>query len=114
MNPTFAAANKDDINAIEEDRTSVIPSGFTLKQNYPNPFNPVTTIEFTITESDSRVSLKIYNLLGEHVATLVEAHLQAGQHCYQWQAENIASGVYFYVLVLDGLVAETRKMIMMR
>jgi alpha-glucosidase (family GH31 glycosyl hydrolase) len=74
-----------------------ISGDFRLYQNYPNPFNPVTTIEFTIPQTGF-VSLKVYNLLGEEVATLLSASLLSGSYKYEWNARGLASGVYFYRL----------------
>jgi len=68
---------------------------FQLRQNYPNPFNPSTTIEFTIPKSGF-VTLKVYNILGEEAAVLVSKKLAAGKYAYDWNAGDMASGVYFY------------------
>jgi hypothetical protein len=93
---------------------------YVLHQNYPNPFNPTTTIEFDLPKS-SEISLKIFNILGEEVATLVSDRLSVGSYSYEWDASNHASGVYLYRLqvgdpsqgVGQGYV-ETRKMVLMR
>ncbi len=75
-----------------------VPRELALSQNYPNPFNPSTTISFTLAE-DSRVSLKIFDMLGHEVATLVNENLQAGiQHNVLFDASRLASGLYFYRL----------------
>lgn len=89
-----------------------LPDNFQLLQNYPNPFNPSTTIEFSLTKS-GWVTLKIYDLLGEEVAELVNENLTANTYKYVWNAENLASGVYFYQLEAAGLVA-SRKMVLIR
>ncbi len=73
------------------------PLGFMLYQSYPNPFNPSTTINFTI-PSTSFVSLKIFDINGREVADLLKGELPAGNHSIKWNAENMASGVYFYRL----------------
>jgi hypothetical protein len=84
-----------------------------LYQNYPNPFNPVTHIEFGISHS-GEVTLKIFNLLGEEVVTLVSDRLPAGHYSYEWTPRaGIASGIYLYRLHA-GKYLETRKMILMR
>ena len=85
---------------------------FTLNQNYPNPFNPSTTIEFDLPMS-SEVTLKIFNILGEEVVTLVSDRLSAGTYSSNWDASNLASGVYLYRLQAGDYV-ETRKMVLMR
>jgi pimeloyl-ACP methyl ester carboxylesterase len=75
----------------------VVPDGFALKQNYPNPFNPATVIEFNLPEA-SQIELKIYDLLGRKVATLVDTELQAGRYKKRFNAENLANGLYIYRL----------------
>ena len=89
-----------------------LAKNFNLNQNYPNPFNPITTIEFELTRS-SEVTLKIYNIVGEEVATLLSASLLSGSHSVQWDASNLASGVYLYKLEAGDYI-ETRKMIIMK
>jgi photosystem II stability/assembly factor-like uncharacterized protein len=80
-----------------EDGDNSIPSGYSLSQNYPNPFNPSTNISFNLL-SKSFVSLKIFDLLGREVTTIVYEQLSAGDHSRQWNAANMPSGVYFYRL----------------
>ncbi len=82
-----------------EDRfdDSGIAAGYTLSQNYPNPFNPATNIEFSLPQP-GMVTLTVYNMLGQKVATLVSGELQAGKHSYHWDASGLASGVYLYRL----------------
>jgi hypothetical protein len=74
------------------------PEKFELFQNYPNPFNPTTTICYQLTR-DSRVQLKVYNILGQEVATLVDGEKQAGYHQEIFDATRIASGMYIYRIV---------------
>lgn len=74
-----------------------IPIDFLLEQNYPNPFNPYTNIKFTI-PNNSMVTLKIYDILGKEVATLINEELNAGSYSRTWNAVNMASGIYFYQL----------------
>jgi len=71
-----------------------IDYSYNLYQNYPNPFNPNTVIEFALPE-ESHVSIKLYNVLGEEVATLVEGRLLAGFHKVEWKPEGLSSGIYF-------------------
>jgi hypothetical protein len=73
------------------------PVEYALEQNYPNPFNPSTTISYALPQ-DTKVTLKVYNSIGEEVATLVDQDMPAGRHEYIWNATNLASGVYFYRL----------------
>lgn len=88
------------------------PGSFQLQQNYPNPFNPSTNIEFSLPRS-SFVSLKIYNLLGAEVATLLQAHKPAGGHTVNFDASALASGLYYYSLTA-GDFRQTRKMLLLR
>ncbi len=87
--------------------------GFGLHQNYPNPFNPKTTIEFALPYSGV-VSLKIYNILGEEVATLVSEKLAAGNYNYDWDAGGLASGVYFYRLQTERGIVQTKKLLLLK
>ena len=74
-----------------------IPSEFELAQNYPNPFNPTTNIQFSIPEAGN-YTLKVYNLLGQEVATLINGQINAGTHAATFDASNLASGIYIYRL----------------
>ena len=85
---------------------------FELKQNYPNPFNPVTTIQYSIPESDF-VELKVFNSLGQEVALLANEVQSAGVHAAEFRSSNLPSGVYFYRLK-SGNYLETKKMILLR
>lgn len=89
-----------------------IPVDWKLVQNYPNPFNPNTTIEFALPKA-SFVTLKIYNLLGNGVATVVAEKLPAGKHQRVWEAKGLASGVYLYRLEA-GEFAQTKKLLLLR
>jgi hypothetical protein len=89
-----------------------IPISFSLAQNFPNPFNPTTTIQFSLPKSGD-VTLKIYNLLGEEVKTLVDEYKEIGNHSVQFNANNFASGMYLYRLQAGSFV-ETKKMILIR
>jgi hypothetical protein len=84
------------------------PEETTLNQNYPNPFNPSTQIRFTISESQ-QVSLKIYNLAGQLVATLIDGSISAGTHQTTFSADHLASGIYFYRLITENEII-TRQM----
>ena len=87
-------------------------TSFSLLQNYPNPFNPNTTIGFSLPNAEN-VSLKVYTLLGEQVAELVNRRLEAGIHRIDWNAANMPNGVYLYVLKA-GNYREVRKAILMK
>jgi hypothetical protein len=91
---------------------SQLPSHITLYQNYPNPFNPTTTIEFAIPTS-GYVSLKVFNITGQEVATLVNKELILGNHKVEWNPQNLSSGLYFYKLETKGYI-ETKKLILMK
>jgi len=89
-----------------------VPRMYVLSQNYPNPFNPSTTIEYQIPKQ-SFVTLKIFDLLGRQVATLVNEERHAGTYNVQWDASRLSSGIYFYKFTAGGFV-KTKKMVLMR
>jgi hypothetical protein len=89
-----------------------LPVGFLLHQNYPNPFNPGTSIRFEI-QNATFVTMKVFNMLGEEVATLVQQEKQPGIHRVHWFAEEMSSGVYWYQLQTSGS-RKTMKMILIR
>ena len=103
-----------DVSAING---SGLPTDFALSQNYPNPFNPTTTINFDLpTKTDVRI--KVFNVLGQVVNTLVDQTLEAGSYKVDWDGTNqagahAASGVYFYRIVAGDFV-ETKKMMMLK
>jgi 7,8-dihydropterin-6-yl-methyl-4-(beta-D-ribofuranosyl)aminobenzene 5'-phosphate synthase len=91
---------------------SQIPQRFKLEQNYPNPFNPTTTIKYSVPKL-SFVTIKIYDVLGNEVATLVNEEKAVGAYELNWNATNLPSGVYFYRLQAGDFV-ETKKMILLK
>ena len=95
------------VTSVEE-ISGITPDNYNLSQNYPNPFNPSTTINFTI-PSTELVTLKIFNILGSEVATLVNQNLAAGSYKFNFDAQNLASGVYLYELKA-GNFTEIKKM----
>jgi hypothetical protein len=97
---------------LERDKTPFLPQYLTLTQNYPNPFNPSTTIRFEI-PGRSYVALKIYDLLGREVATLVNETLDAGWYTTIWNANRVASGIYVYRLQA-GEYQEGKKLVLLR
>ncbi len=100
------------ITSVEQTRETVLPISPTLQQNFPQPFNPSTTIQFTL-PNESHVTLKVYNLLGQEVQTLVNDNRTAGIYSVDFNAGKMSSGVYFYTLRAGGFV-ETRKMLVVR
>lgn len=88
------------------------PKSFALKQNFPNPFNPQTQIEYSIPAA-GKVTLKIYDMLGREVATLVDGHAEAGIYKSVWNAKNFGSGTYFYKLHFGNQVI-TKKMTLIK
>ncbi len=87
-----------------------LPREFSLSQNYPNPFNPSTKINYTL-PSDSKVTIKIFDITGKEVSTLVDADMQAGNHTVDFKAGSLSSGVYFYTINAGGF-SKTLKMIL--
>ncbi len=102
---------KDSVVAGVVDR-NVQPISFSLSQNYPNPFNPTTNINFSVAKA-SNVKLIIYNILGQQVATLINNYMNAGTYTYQFNAANLASGVYLYSLEA-GSFRMNKKMILLK
>ena len=101
--PTFSSEIKVDVNG---------PAEFALMQNYPNPFNPSTTISFNLSKSGV-VTLKVYNLMGEEIKTLVEGYRESGIYTVNFNAEELTSGMYLYRLSTNGFT-ETKKMLFMK
>jgi len=99
-------------NVILFNYRSLIPDSYDLSQNYPNPFNPMTTIEFQL-PIDTKISLKIYNILGQEIETLIDVEKKSGYYSVQWNAYKYSSGVYFYRLVSKDFV-KVKKMLMLK
>jgi hypothetical protein len=103
---TFAAANsvqkhtKADGNSNEV--VNQLPNGYALDQNYPNPFNPTTNINYSL-QNAGHVTLKIYDMTGREIATLVNGRMNAGAHTVTFNASNLSSGVYIYALEANGV-----------
>ena len=85
-----------------------IPIEFSLDQNYPNPFNPTTTIQFTLPEA-SRVTLKLFDILGRELVTLVDKELATGVHKVLFDATDFASGVYFYRIQAESENSDSKQ-----
>ena len=94
-----------------------IPERFSLSQNYPNPFNPSTKIKFDIPAVGNAymrsVQLKIFDILGKEITTLVNQPLQAGKYEVEWNASNHPSSIYFYTLVTETF-SETKRMVLLK
>ncbi|MCU0406306.1 MAG: T9SS type A sorting domain-containing protein [Ignavibacteriaceae bacterium] len=105
-----AKINQGAVTSLNDDEAT--PDVFILEQNYPNPFNPATTISFSI-PSSAFTSLKIYDVLGNEVKSLLNDNLIAGYHVVDFKAEGLRSGVYFYKLE-SGNYVETKKMILLK
>ena len=106
--------------SIDSKDDNTVPKEYALNQNYPNPFNPSTKIRYSIpnviaseTKQSVNVTLKVYDVLGNEVATLVNEEKETGVYTINLDASQLASGVYFYRL-LAGSFVETKKMILLR
>ncbi len=99
-------------NVSVDDQGLTVVEGYKLSQNYPNPFNPSTSINFELPKS-GYTTLKIYDMLGNEVATLIDKEMTAGQHSVKFNAQNLASGTYLYQLNVNG-VRISNKMILMK
>jgi hypothetical protein len=122
--PAFSAriysSKPDSILSVTDNKISEMPSEFKLLQNYPNPFNPSTNINYQL-PADKYVSLKVFDILGREVATLVNEFKKTGSYSVEWNGNNLPSGVYFYRLVASSneplqtkSYTETKKMILMK
>ncbi|MHB1687127.1 MAG: T9SS type A sorting domain-containing protein [Ignavibacteriaceae bacterium] len=98
--------------SITETTPPSVPVKYELSQNYPNPFNPTTTINFSLSKSD-KVTLKVYNLLGQEVALLINKEISAGQHQVKFDASHLPSGVYIY-RIESGSFNSVKKMILLK
>ncbi len=109
---TSGATPTDVIVSVAEFESDEVADDFTLDQNFPNPFNPSTTIAYSLAEP-ADVRLDIFNVLGQRVATLVNAHQSAGAYEAVWDARAQASGVYLYRLTVGDEI-ETRRMLLLK
>ena len=97
-----------DVNEIND----LVPVAYDLGQNYPNPFNPSTTIKFSIPES-GMVTLRVFNMLGQEVATLLNSEKTAGVYEASFDASALSSGIYFYTLDSKNFTS-TKKMVLLK
>jgi type IX secretion system substrate protein len=93
--------------------SSELPQEFKLCQNYPNPFNPVTNINYQIV-NNTFVNLKIYDILGRAIQDLVNVKLKPGTYIIDFNGNNLASGIYYYSLFIDGKLYDTKKMVLLK
>lgn len=98
--------------SIHEPIENYVPESIELLQNYPNPFNPTTTISYTINEKGF-VQLKVYDVLGEEIANLVNEEKEQGSYSVKFDGNNLPSGIYFYSLRVNNFV-QSRKMVLLR
>lgn len=96
-----------------EDLVNELPVKFELSQNYPNPFNPSTKIQYALPQK-ANVKIDIYNSIGVKVATIVNEDKSAGSYTANFNASSYSSGMYLYVLSIDGRAFETKKMILIK
>lgn len=101
-----------EITSVEEEEIDQVPTELSLSQNYPNPFNPGTNMQYAIS-SKQFVSLKVYDVLGNEIETLVNEEKPAGTYEVTWHAANLPSGVYFYELKA-GEFFQTKKMLLLK
>jgi hypothetical protein len=114
---SFISARKNSINTQLgltgiDDAGNVIPGEFKLYQNYPNPFNPSTNIQFVLPSNDF-VTLKVFDLMGREVSTLLSDHLNAGTYAIEFNASSLSSGIYFYRLSSSGF-NQSKQMLLIK
>jgi beta-lactamase superfamily II metal-dependent hydrolase len=111
-NGSIQILNQKSQIALGRAKITELPRNFLLEQNSPNPFNPSTTINYQL-PVDSRVTLKVFDVLGQEVATLVNEDKKAGRYEVEFNGSKLSSGVYFYRLKADG-ISLIQKMILAR
>lgn len=102
----------DVITASVDDRNKTSPNSFTLYQNFPNPFNPATQISFYVPTAQS-ITIKLFDLLGNEVTTLVDGKISAGVHSVQFDGNRLSSGIYLYKLEAVDFV-EVKKLVLIK
>lgn len=107
----FYYENRDIVGITNISNT--IPMDFKVYQNYPNPFNPETKIKFDVSKNNSLISLKVYDINGRLVETLVNEILNSGSYEYNFKAKNLSSGIYFYRFT-SGIYSETKQMLLIK
>ena len=109
---TILQTTNGGVSFVEEEQIDEIPTEFLLSQNFPNPFNPSTSIQYSVS-SRQFVSLKVFDVLGNEIETLVNEEKQAGTYEVTWYAKALPSGVYFYQLKAGEFTA-VKKMILLK
>ena len=109
--PDMGACENPNLVSVQND-LSLIPDEYSLAQNYPNPFNPSTIIKYDIKDR-TNVELKVFDILGREIITLITEEKPAGNYEVEWNAAGLPSGVYFYRLQAGSFV-ETKKMVLMK
>ena len=105
--PQITSRSLGDISMPTSNELEGLPNEFALQQNYPNPFNPSTNISFSLPQA-SNVKLTVYNILGQQVLQLVNSRMTAGTHTIQFNASNLASGMYMYRIEAGSFVQNKR------
>ena len=95
-----------------EDTDRETPNLFSLQQNYPNPFNPLTTISYRLPIA-GQVTILVYDIMGQEIATLLNEFKEPGKHSVIWDAADFPSGIYLYRLEVNGLT-EMKKMVLLK
>ncbi len=120
ITPNAVVIRETNVSSVSGDDNHLVTKVLCLEQNYPNPFNPSTVISYQL-PATSKVTLKVYNILGKEVVTLINEELSAGLHQVEFDARGLSSGVYFYQLkavdpsTSSGQVfIQTNKMIYMK
>jgi len=109
-NGTILHTTNGGVSFVDDETTQ--PTEFTLEQNYPNPFNPTTTFRYSI-PTQSKVVIKVFDVLGNEIVTLLNEEKQIGNYAADFDASSLSSGVYFYQLKAGNYI-ETKKMILMK
>jgi hypothetical protein len=109
---TLLRTTNGGVTFIGKDNNITNPKEFILSQNYPNPFNPNTTINYSLPKQ-SNVKIKVYNILGKEILTLVNENKPQGNYSVEFNANNLSSGVYFYILS-TGQFTQVKKMILIK
>ena len=112
LDSTDIGADEFDGIILGVDEETILPIEFSVAQNYPNPFNPVTTIKYLIPHR-SNVSLKIYDIIGNEIAELVNEEQEVGYYNAEFNASKFSSGVYFYQLQAGDFI-QTKKMLLLK